>query len=520
MKIKKFPLKLPSLSLRSRIILSMASMVLITALACFVICVMVIDQRTRELESRLQSVQLTLPIPPDANITLDRIKKVINNSADPNEQLAQIRGMVRGNEFVSFDILQQVLYESGFPVVRYSRSGRPPHEANQAPKPGYGDVIGGSPGVYYAVPATPVEGAGKLWFYDAALTSSTISKPLPANMVKLVSKASDDFITKAFTVPLYNSMIIGSSISVLVAVVFGFFLSLTVIRPLRKLEQASERIADGNYTLELKKEGDDDLGRLARSFNKMSRALRQTEQKRKDLVADVSHELRTPLSSIQGYTEALRDGLIKSQDRVNDIYDHILKEVKHLTGMVNALRSWVSTEQALERLSPESFKVKPAVDSIINRFEPAANSKKVTLNVEYHTERDIWADVEAFSHVLSNLIDNALRYTPANGTITVKAHSPKQKYVWFEVSDSGSGISEEHLPFVFERFYRVDKSRSSETGGTGLGLAIVRDSVLTMGGDVKINSKVNEGTTVGFSLPIYQPQKRETKLLKRELAGV
>jgi signal transduction histidine kinase len=337
-------------------------------------------------------------------------------------------------------------------------------------------------------------------------------------MVKLVGKASDNIVSQAFTVPLYNSMVIGSSISVLVAVAFGFLLSLTVIRPLRKLEQASERIADGNYTLELKKEGNDDLGRLARSFNKMSRALRQTEQKRKDLVADVSHELRTPLSSIQGYTEALRDGLIKSQDRVNEIYDHILKEVKHLTGMVNSLRSWVSNEQALESLNLESIKVQPAVENIINRFEPAANQKQISLKVEGLIEREVWADSEAFSHILSNLIDNSLRYTPTNGTITVKVFTNKQKFVWFEVSDTGKGIPAEDLPFVFERFYRVDKSRNAATGGTGLGLAIVRDTVLALGGDLKISSLVGQGTTVSFSLPAYQAQKVLAVQTKRELA--
>jgi signal transduction histidine kinase len=302
---------------------------------------------------------------------------------------------------------------------------------------------------------------------------------------------------------MYNSIIIASGISALFAIVLGFLLSRAVISPLRKLEQASERIADGNYNLLITPEGKDDLGRLAASFNKMSKALRLTQQKRKDLVADLSHELRTPLSSVQGYTEVLRDGLVTDSVRRNNIYDHILLEVKPMSAMVNSMREWINNEQSLETVRPEEIEIGPELQLIVNRFRHAAEEKNINLSLDVSDpSAHVFANPEALSHILSNLIDNSLRYTPVGGEIRVEVKElPKDRQIYFEVRDNGCGIPNEHQPFVFERFYRVDKSRDRGTGGTGLGLAIVRDAIQAMGGEISLESEVGQGTRVMFKLP-------------------
>ena len=271
----------------------------------------------------------------------------------------------------------------------------------------------------------------------------------------------------------------------------------------------------------------DDLGRLAASFNKMARALRNTEQKRKDLLADVAHELRTPLASIQGYTEVLRDGLVSSVQRQQEMYTHILQEVRHLTHMVDSLRIWMNNEQALEHLNVETLPARVPAKQVLDRFRPQAEQAGVALELkvaEGAEEPEITVDDDAIKHVLSNLIDNSLRYTPRGGTIAITISGPqrtkgqKQRVIWFEVKDTGSGIPNEHLPFVFERFYRVDKSRDRKTGGSGLGLAIVKDTVQVLGGEISITSEPKKGTSVLFWLPAAVPAS--TPHRKMLLAGL
>ncbi len=457
-------------SLNTKIIFSMAGMVFLTALACCAVFLIIVNNQTREFETRLDRINIQIAVPPPAKDITEKIKTIVaNQDLSPETQIQQIRAAMR-NPNVDFDKIRQAAADSGWPI---SSKGQ----------------IGGPPGAD--------------------------GRPIG---VRFLEDNSNGFLTS----PMYNSIIIASAISVAFAVVLGFLLSRTVIRPLRGLERASERIADGNYNLVIKPEGKDDLGRLAASFNKMSKALKQTEQKRKDLVADVSHELRTPLSSIQGYTEVLRDGLVVEPQRRDEIYDHILSEVKHLTTMVNSMREWVNNEQSLEHLSFETFEVTPALQAALDRFVPTASEKQVSLELAVsEPEPRVLADADCLNHILSNLIDNALRYTPAGGYVKLTAMAlKKEKQVRFEVIDSGSGIPAEHLPFVFERFYRVDKSRDRNTGGSGLGLAIVRDTVQAQGGDIRIESEIGIGTKVIFHLPSADARLETSRELARIPVGV
>jgi signal transduction histidine kinase len=472
----KMKLQIPKVpgrfSLTTRIILGMACVIALTALSSAFIFNTLITNQTREVENQLQKIAVQFQEtrrqnPPPANtqnaaVNIEQIKAIVNNpNLSAEAQLAQVRGALR-NDGISVVIFQNVLRDAGLPV----RGIRDDGPGFKIPRPGTEFSVN---------------------FFGQQIESFTTS-------------------------PLLQSALMGSLLAAIFAVLIGWMLARTIISPLRRLETASERIADGNYSLELPAYGKDDVGRLARSYNKMAQSLRQTEQKRKELVADVAHELRTPLSAIQGYTEVLRDGLVQNKERQNEIHNNILREVRHVTAMVESMRTWLTSERTLENLNVETVPARLPAQMVVERFSQKAAQQEVHLTLYVDDERgdpQVRADSEALTHVLSNLVDNALRYTPADGEIEVRVSAPetlhgyttKSKVVWYSVRDTGCGIPAEHLPFIFERFYRVDKSRDRLTGGTGLGLAIVRDTIQALGGEVKIESEPGVGTTIRFWLP-------------------
>ena len=497
MRIKNLGGKLTQMrfSLSTRIIIAMGGVVLLTAISSIVIFNIIINNQLQEVEAGFrrnfpQYQDYHRPVPATPQLAVEQIKAIVNDSSlSTDAQFTKISQSLRDNGMVSPQVFFKILRDAGMPVsVPQGQDGLsatpppPPNLANGGP----GRLLGGNNG------------------------------------------SAEQRVENALLSPVVLSFALGSGVAAILAVVLGFFLSRTVIKPLKALEQASERIADGNYTLQVGPEGKDDVGRLARSFNKMAQALRLTEQKRKDLVADVAHELRTPLSSIQGYTEVLRDGLVPSRERQDEIYDHILNEVRQLTKMVESMRVWMSNEQALDHLNVEEVPAQLAAKMVVERFGPSADHKEIELNLEIEPSAqaiEVRADSDALNHVLSNLVDNALRYTPSGGTIRLKISGPdrligsREPVVWFEVEDNGTGISAEHLPFVFERFYRVDKSRDRNTGGTGLGLSIVRDTIQALGGEVRIESQVGVGTCLKFWLPVATPLRRNAGKPLPLLAG-
>lgn len=469
-------------SLSTRFILSMAGIVILTTLASVVIFNIMTTNQTKDLENKLnlafnqaQDIRKKMEVP--SQETIDKIKTIVNNpNLSADAQLSQIRQTFRNDSASYYGVFVSILRDSGLPVtpdIRMLTNPDPNNGVNLEPGPGSAQVV--------------IKGPGK---------------PQVENPESRLLN------------PVVQSSLLGSLAAGVIAVLLGLILARTIIKPLKALEKASERIADGNYNLVLANEGKDDLGRLAASFNKMARALRNTEQKRKDLLADVAHELRTPLASIQGYTEVLRDGLVTSVQRQQEMYTHILQEVRHLTHMVDSLRIWMNNEQALEHLNVETLPARVPAKQVLDRFSHQAEQAGVTLELKVANgdeEPEITVDDDAIKHVLSNLIDNSLRYTPVGGTISLTISGPqrvkghKQRVIRFEVKDTGSGIPAEHLPFVFERFYRVDKSRDRKTGGTGLGLAIVKDTVQVLGGEISISSEPHKGTCVQFWLPAAVP---------------
>jgi two-component system OmpR family sensor kinase/two-component system sensor histidine kinase BaeS len=279
--------------------------------------------------------------------------------------------------------------------------------------------------------------------------------------------------------------------------------------PLADLMAAADAVAAGDLTVRVPPHGQGQFARLAESFNHMVEALQLADQQRRDLTADVAHELRTPLQIIQGNLEGMLDGVYEpSENHLSGTLD----ETRSLARLVDDLRTLSLAEAGQLPLVWEQVDLTELLADIQTSFSGQAEAAGIELRVETEGEPSgltVTADVGRLDQVLSNLVANALRYTPAGGAITLHAE-PAADDVRLTVQDTGEGIAPEDLPFVFERFWRADPSRSPFSGGSGLGLAIARELVLAHGGRIDVHSEVGQGTT----FTIHLPRKRQEAELR------
>jgi two-component system phosphate regulon sensor histidine kinase PhoR len=235
-------------------------------------------------------------------------------------------------------------------------------------------------------------------------------------------------------------------------------------------------------------------------------ALRQLERVRTEFVANVSHELRTPLTAIQGYLETLLSGALEEPENARRFLEIVLRHSERLGRLLNDLTDLSNIELGKVTLRREPVRLDEVVASVVAIIAPRAARSRVTVTADIPAELPaVTADRDRLAQILINLVDNAVKYTPEGGTVTVTAGPPADGLIEVAVADTGIGIPAADLPRLTERFYRVDKARSRELGGTGLGLAIVKHLVLAHGGEVRIESREGEGTTVRFTLPIEPP---------------
>ncbi|KPL59735.1 ATP-binding protein [Rossellomorea vietnamensis] len=230
---------------------------------------------------------------------------------------------------------------------------------------------------------------------------------------------------------------------------------------------------------------------------------RRLDKLRKDFIANVSHELRTPISMLQGYSEAIVDDIAGSEEEKKEIARIIYDESLRMGRLVNDLLDLARMEAGHITLNKDVIGVMPFTERVTNKFIGLAKEKKVSIYFESDVglDMEISIDPDRIEQVLTNLIDNALRHTPTGGEVTVSLTEKKGGYL-FHVRDTGSGIPEEDLPFVFERFYKADKARTRGKSGTGLGLAIAKNIIESHKGHIQVQSKVDQGTTFTFFLPI------------------
>ncbi len=298
--------------------------------------------------------------------------------------------------------------------------------------------------------------------------------------------------------PSINRFLIWSGLlAVALAGVLTFFLSRRILAPVESLSKAARAMARGDFSRRVEARSRDEVGDLARTFNTMAQDLSKTEEIRRSLVADVAHELRTPLSNIRGYLEAIRDGVV-SPDAAT--LDSMHEEVQLLTRLIEDLQELALAESGQLTLHIQHCDLSDLVRKAVAAVQPHADAKGISIGVAPLDTAEVQADPGRIGQVLRNLLVNATNYTPSGGAVQVTV-SPVRDGVEVSVQDSGPGIPPEDLPYLFERFYRVDKSRSRATGGVGLGLTIAKRLVEAHGGAINVRSQAGSGSTFYFTLP-------------------
>ena len=285
------------------------------------------------------------------------------------------------------------------------------------------------------------------------------------------------------------------------ALVLGTLLSLPLIqmalRPLYQMIKTTRLIARGDYSSRVRAASRDEIGELAKAFNHMAASLQRVEQLRRDMVSDVAHELRTPLTNIRGYLEALQDGVVPP---TQETFQLLLEETLRLISLVENLLQLARADAARLSLDLENTDIAELASLVLRKFDLEFKQKDIRVRAQLsETGVAVPADREKLSRVIENLLKNALQYTPESGSVSVRTEISGQA-LKFQVENSGPGIEAKDLPFIFERFYRAEKSRSRDFGGTGIGLAIVKEILEAHGGKTGVESAPGR-TLFWFSLP-------------------
>ncbi len=287
------------------------------------------------------------------------------------------------------------------------------------------------------------------------------------------------------------------------AIAFSLIFSQIITKPITALTKGIQTMARGDFSTRVKVRGSGEMRRLARTFNSMSEKIESLDQARNQFVSNASHELKTPLATMKILIESLIYQPEMETGLRTEFLSDINREIDRLSSIVTDLLTLVRMDVKDVKLSRENMSLAELVKDTEHLLKPMAEKRHQTLVLSLQDECDMYADRTKLQQVVYNLMENAFKYTQEGGQITVTLQKSGRDAV-LKVKDNGPGIAAEHLPHIFDRFYRVDKARSREAGGTGLGLAIVHQLVMLHGGEIHVESEVGKGTTFTVELPLHQ----------------
>lgn len=333
--------------------------------------------------------------------------------------------------------------------------------------------------------------------------------------IEIVSAISNDnkstigvmyvtFSTKDIVYALENireKIYLAQTIFSLIVIIFAFFWSKKVVKPFDKIGNSFEKVSFGYFDNELSLKGYTETEKLAEAYNSMLERMKKLDDSRQEFVSNVSHELKTPITSIK----VLADSLMMQEEVPNEIYKEffgdIVNEIDRENDIITDLLALVRLDKKSNNLNIVQININELVEIILKRLRPIAAKRNIELVLE--SFRPILAEVDELkiTSAISNLVENAIKYNVMDGWVRVTLNAD-HKYFYIKVADSGIGIPEESQEMVFERFYRVDKTRARETGGTGLGLAITKNIIMLHNGAIKVYSKEGEGTTFTVRIPL------------------
>jgi two-component system, OmpR family, sensor histidine kinase BaeS len=330
-----------------------------------------------------------------------------------------------------------------------------------------------------------------------AMLSDPLSLNLQLPPKPKSSRHGSDFFFKA----LGSSQLISIAISALLGILLATVFARRLAQPLEAVSKAAKKMRGGDLSARapvLPSRFTGEPEDLATNFNAMAESLERQERERKNMVADIAHELRTPIGVMQAKLEAIEDGVFPlSIDEIKKLS----KQTHLLARLVQDLRTLSLADAGQLQLETRAFNLAAKIREITSGFEPSAQQKRVKLEVKAPEKLELHGDPDRIAQVLSNLLDNALRYTPEHGTVCIALEST-QNTARVIVSDSGQGLPSESLEHVFDRFYRVDESRNRSSGGSGLGLAIARTILELHGGKISVQNRLEGGAEFVCALPV------------------
>lgn len=291
----------------------------------------------------------------------------------------------------------------------------------------------------------------------------------------------------------------GAFATIALSAALAYLWSLRLSKPLIDMQRAARRMQGGDFAQRVEVRTGDEVGLLGEAINELASNLKRHRDSRREFLANVSHELRTPLSYMRGYSQALLEGMAQTPEDRQAYLAIINDEAERMGRLVEDLFDLTRLEEGRLPLEQRRFPIRQPIDRLVHRFQPRATERGVALGFQADPSLIVAADEARIEQVLVNLLDNALRHTPKGGRVDVIARA-RGEGVEVSIIDTGSGIPAAELPYIWERFHKVDKARV-RSGGTGLGLAIVREIVRAHGGEVSATSDLGRGTTIGFTLP-------------------
>ncbi|MCQ2455422.1 MAG: HAMP domain-containing histidine kinase [Clostridia bacterium] len=329
------------------------------------------------------------------------------------------------------------------------------------------------------------------------------SSPITAvdgSLIGMVIAASPITGLKSMFSSIGKIYLLSAIIPLCIMFVALYIITYKLTRPLKLMSVAAKSMANGDFSKRIPVTSDDEIGELAVSFNQMTNSLSRLENMRKSFVADVSHELKTPMTTIGGFIDGIIDGTIEPEKEKHYL-SLVSEEIKRLSRMVESMLSISRIESDEFKLKPENFDFKELLLSIVLSQEQRIEAKNIDIiGLDGVMSISVFADKDLIYRVVYNLIDNAIKFTEINGRISFAVKNSSEK-LEFSVTNSGIGIKSADIPYVFERFYKTDKSRSENKNSTGLGLYIVKTIINKHGGKIWVSSTENEKTTFAFTLP-------------------
>ncbi len=332
------------------------------------------------------------------------------------------------------------------------------------------------------------------WFVDIQI-SQHFRKFYEEGIEMRIGPKGDIFL-EAIRQSIFLTVLVGGFIAIFIS----FIISGYIVKPIKKLIEATKAIALGKYEERVKIESDDELGDLTMSLNSMATSLEDHRYLQQQLITNVSHELATPLTNIGGYLEALNDGVIEEKNR-KETYILMKEETDRLKTMLDEVRTLSILEQTSFKIHPAPVNIKILSQKIIKQILPQFKEKGVPIKVESSLKSEEFTlDKDRYTQILLNILNNALQYSGKGKQVTVEL-SESAAQVKITIEDHGIGIPAKELPYIFERFYRTDKSRNRKTGGLGVGLAIVKELVEAHGGKISARSEEGKGSTFTILFP-------------------